>query len=255
MGSDICWVRPSDQVGSIDNILSRLDEYEKIVSRLEAINVQVQNLADLAAGTGVIRDFELLAGEGWPGDGQYTGYSMSSVPLPIPEEEQFAVAVMEDGRVIYGYRAAGTIAGSATVGDTGIYTSDGSCVAPPCILRFGTNTASSLVSNLGDSLRINQTATYMIAMSGFMYRPGGSVYALGLLTLELEGFAENIQSTHLMPGGSSAIGRINGGGVMIRNISAGTRIIGKADLLAGSFIPAIMFVTISKIVPTQQEEA
>lgn len=257
MTNSICRVSPSDQTGTFGNIMSRMDEYEKIIARLEAINLYVQNLSDLVNGTGVMRDFELYAGDGWGGDGRYTGYAMSSTPLPIPEEEQFNVAVMDDGRVIYGYRAAGTISGAAKFGDTAIFTNDtltdpdhGSA---PCTFYWEDIVQSPTVTNWGGSLHINETATYLISMFGYMYRPFTTEYCYGLMTFGPDR-GQKIQAAFMFPDTVDPSWRFWGGGVAVANLDAGTQLVGRATILAGLLLQSRVLVSVSKIVPTPPEE-
>ncbi|MCI0551272.1 MAG: hypothetical protein L0287_09975 [Anaerolineae bacterium] len=117
--SGICWASPSDLVGQPDNILTRLANLEIAVARLAGMNVEASQASDIVESLGTMHDFELLAGEGWPGDGNFTGVAISSLGWTMSDGNQFPVVTMQDGHLVYGWQTDGSVSYGDNIGGAG----------------------------------------------------------------------------------------------------------------------------------------
>lgn len=167
--AQLCWVSPSDLNGTTGNILSRLVNLETRVARLKTANIQVGKASDVVEGTGPLRDFDLLTGPGTPNDGHYTGtvvtsgdatYNIDKAGQNVPTDQRFAVAVMEDGTVIWGWRSLGTIAGLSLLGATAVFASD--VITGKGFLKWTTMKSADFAENKYDSILLSRNSYYLI---------------------------------------------------------------------------------------------
>ncbi len=180
--TDICWVSPSDLIGNAGNILARLKTLEERVARLKSANLNFGKVSDVAKGTGPLRDFDLLTGEGWPGDGQYTGtvitsgdasYGIDPGGQNIPADRRFAVAVLEDGTVIWGWRAIGSIDGLSAMGETAIYLTD--LKVGEGYYKWTTLRNADFADNKSDLIEITKDGYYLMTIRLMASRAGTAV--------------------------------------------------------------------------------
>ena len=92
MPLDICAVSPSDMVGQVDNLLSRIEALEQAVAELQSQNVSAIQLSDLSQSGGWLYDVTYLGMPGWTQTAAGTlipppGVSLSSLGI-LPNASQ-----------------------------------------------------------------------------------------------------------------------------------------------------------------------
>jgi len=61
----ICSISPSDMMGQLDNMLSRIEDLEKTIAELKASNTEAIQLSDLSQSAGWIYDVTYMGTAGW----------------------------------------------------------------------------------------------------------------------------------------------------------------------------------------------
>jgi len=142
--SDICNVSPSDQIGTLDNILNRLQALEAALAGLLGTNVEAAQLSDISNDLGWIFNVEYLGTDGWTQTpsgtlippsgwtglsdlitlGQTTIYSGGSVPGVNPRLHLYGgyssdIAVNGSVYVTLSYSPSPTANGRADVSNNG----------------------------------------------------------------------------------------------------------------------------------------
>jgi len=137
--SDICNVSPSDQIGTIDNILNRLQALEAALAGLLGTNVEAAQLSDISNDLGWIFNVEYLGTDGW---------TQTPAGTLIPPSGWTGLSDL------------------ITLGQTTLYSGGSVPGANSVLHRYSTNCSSTLTSGSNRVLQINGT---MSASSDISY--------------------------------------------------------------------------------------
>ena len=114
----ICAVSPLDQQGAIDNLVSRVEELERIVSELLGANLNANQLSDISQQVGWVYGITYMGVEGWiqTASGSLippAGWTLSGSGILVDSDgvEYQGVLMDSDGVLQYGYTASGGVAG------------------------------------------------------------------------------------------------------------------------------------------------
>ncbi len=244
----ICWVSPSDKAGTPDNILSRLDALWQDIQRLDAINVQAGLVSSMTEALGVLHDFQFLAGEGWPGDFNYTGMSMSSTPLPISPEEQRVVAYMDNGRELFGYAGVGLMEGDFTTSGSAVFVSNS--VNSPSYLNWVVYKDDPIAATLGSAIQLHEDGLYILNVRANASRAAATGSGDALFSIGLQGFASletHMKVSCIWSAEVSAGTPIFGGASLIGEFHAGDLLFGHLQVQSGPAVSGSARLSITKL--------
>lgn len=118
--TSVCTISGTDIVSSLDNLMSRVERIETILSALLGMDITTAQLSDITSNAGILEDIAaVLANEsgGWITDGTFTGVAISSLGWPFynactGEYEQWPIVTMQDGVLNFGLSSSGQACGS-----------------------------------------------------------------------------------------------------------------------------------------------
>lgn len=243
-----CWASPSDQIGSPENILSRLDALWAEIQRLDAANIQAGLASSMTESMGVMHDFELLAGEGWPGDYNYTGMTMSTTPLPIAPEERRVVAYMNNGREIYGYDGIQTLEGDFTSSGSAVFVSTE--VTSPGSFEWVEYKADPIAATVGGYIELHADGVYMLNARCVCSRPAGTGAGDALFSVGQSGYASplsHMQVSAVFSADVPAMTPYYAGSSLLWTFKANDLLAGKLEVQDGLAVLGSMILSITKL--------
>lgn len=116
--NSLCMISPSDEVGIVGNLISRIEELEKVVSQLMSANVTAGQLSDLSQQVGWVYDVTFMGVPGWTQTEAGTlippaGFSLSNIGFTLSDGNTYqGVSFDSDGVLQLGFTASGNVSGS-----------------------------------------------------------------------------------------------------------------------------------------------
>ena len=117
--SGVCAISPSDLIGYVGNLITRVQELEQQVAELQAGNITANQLSDLSQQVGWVGGVNYMGSDGWT-QTEYgslvppAGVSFSSLGFTLSDGNTYPFVVMDaDGVLQYGFTNTGELAGTA----------------------------------------------------------------------------------------------------------------------------------------------
>jgi len=172
----MCSISPSDMMGQIDNILTRLERLEETVAQLASADINAIQLSDLSQSAGWIYDVNYLGQPGWTQTPAGTlippiGFSLSDI-LDGAQADQLA-----------GYASAGGLLGPGAGGGNFSWAQANILATANAITSISELVdADGIISVSGSVITITNSGLYLFAMSDAM-TINHTAAAYGMLTL------------------------------------------------------------------------
>lgn len=212
--SNICAISPSDMAGNIDNILTRLETVENILSQILGYDITANRLSDITDVLGWINNVTYMGTTGWTLTPAGTlipppGWTFLGSGLTLSDGNTYSAVLMDsDGVLQYGFTTEGQVTGNAAVGSAyGIWSSQngygGTNADPDQIYfkgvtrlnqEFSTATSSSIIQRT-ETWRVDSGGLYLVTMSGASKLSGNDVGIMA--TLRMGVVATNDDSNQL----------------------------------------------------------
>jgi hypothetical protein len=200
----ICAISPSDLVGTIGNLISRIEDLEFALSQVLGANLHANTLGDISSQVGWVYNVEYMGVPGWIQTEYGTlipppGFTILGSGMTLSDGNTYSAVLMDsDGVLQYGFTTGGQITGNAALGSTyGIWSSGGShggTNADPDQIYFKdvtvlSSTLSTAVSSTPvtrtASWRVNSSGMYMISMAGMVRLTGTTGIPLATMIMSV----------------------------------------------------------------------
>jgi hypothetical protein len=177
--SSICAISPSDLVGTIDNLITRIEKLESTLSQVLGANLHAETLSELSQQVGWVYGVEYMGIEGWIQTEYGTlipppGFTIASGGITLSDGSTYQAVVMDENGVLqFGFgettsdgtfnAVAGAMAPGANVAT--LYTNT------PIVNAAVINTSNVATINIGsdpqDMISLPSSTTFQVSQSGW----------------------------------------------------------------------------------------
>jgi hypothetical protein len=251
--SSICAISPSDLVGTLGNLITRIEQLEFQLSQIVGANLHTEQLSNISEQVGWVYGVEYMGIPGWtqteygtlipPAGFTMTGSGIQLYNSCTGEFEDYQAVVMDENGVLqWGATAAGNLCG-AKVEDW----NDAAAAAEPADYAVtkrdggaGTtyNSSRGIVITTSAPSSMEGTAIFTVAQAGIylvsaFYQPA-TLSAGASWTFSIS-FPDANQSVTVLGGATTGTSSVNSWQrTTIANLAAGNQIIAGFDLASGS---------------------
>lgn len=196
--ASMCAINPSDLVGTLDNLITRIENLEKAVTQLLATNIWTNQLSDLSQQIGWVGGITYMGIDGWTQTEYGTlippaGFTLLGNGITLSDGNTYQAVVMgEDGVLQYGFGqtgpdgtftpVSGTMASGQNIAiiesDDPIQAATTSNSTTTAVLHLKYDPANLIDLDDGDStFQVTQTGIYYISATLTMnaYNAAGGV--------------------------------------------------------------------------------
>jgi hypothetical protein len=176
--SSICAISPSDLVGTLGNLITRIEQLEFQLSQVVGANLHTEQLSNISEQVGWVYGVEYMGIPGWTQTEYGTlippaGFTLLGSGMTLSDGNTYSAVVMDENGVLqYGFTTDGQITGSASVASVyGMvaagFSYGGTTLAEPDQLYFkGVTRGSSAFSTASSLSPISRQETWTVGSSG-----------------------------------------------------------------------------------------